>query len=175
MGVNVRIFYRWLKTYCEVSKLKANQELIKIDSPKTVEVSETEKINRRNNWLNTFFIAFDEFVKTGNFDIHDTENMFYDYLKELKLIIGLKGDDRKKILLKAEELVRSNYNPLKAKDKFQRNDFLVVIEKIKNKDKSIELEINSAAKHIHLKMYMEQLKNKKLNLKDVVTKKITLI
>jgi len=173
-GVSTRTFYKWLKAYCEQSKIEANKELIKLDSPKLdVKPSEEEKQKRFNTWLNTFYNDFDVFVKTGEYNIYDTDNMFYHFLQKEQLIPKLSDVKKAAILKKAQKVIKTQYKPEDRTNVFQQNEYERLIERIKNKDKGVQYEITAEAKRIHLKLFLTSLKNKNIYLKDLITKNPT--
>ena len=52
MGISTRLFYKWLRHYCQETKLKANKELLKLNNTKAIEkVVDKEKI--KQEWLNS--------------------------------------------------------------------------------------------------------------------------
>lgn len=168
-GVSTRIFYSWLKSYCNSTKLDANKEFLKLDAPKQKELSKEEREERRKKWLEDAFKAFDEFVETGEYKYYDLNNLLYDYLKVLGILF-LSKKDRKEIWEKAEKIVRMKHDPLKV-DRYQRPSMLKVIEALNKKDKSVEHKILTEAKHIHLKMFVSDLRKKKKSLRKIVAQK----
>lgn len=171
-GVSTRTFYKWLKAYCEQSKIEANKELIKLDAPKVdAEPSEEEKQKRFNTWLTTFYNDFNSFVKTGEYNIYDTDNMFYHFLQKKQLIPKLSDVKKAAILKKAKEVVKAQYQPEDNANVFQKNEYKRFIERIKNKDKGVQYEITAEAKRIHLKLFLTSLKKKNVDLKSLVEKK----
>lgn len=170
-GLSTRQFYTWIKKYLGTTKLKANKSLIALDVPKEITVTPKEKKERRNKWLESIFLFYDRFVIDGIYDFYDTDNMFYNILKELELIPFTKAQ-KNKCYLQARENVINKHDPLKAKDSSVRLDYLKVIDKIKNKDKSVEYKIIAETKHIILKKFINQLKDQKKSLRKLLTDKI---
>jgi len=170
MGVSTRIFYTWLKYYCSVSKIAANKALSTLDKPKSEEPTVEELKKRQKLWLDNIFKDYDEYVKTGNYKIYDTNNMFYDFLKQHKLI-KLIATERKEIEVEAEKILRIENNPLQEPDRFKRNQLLEFIDKLNKKDTSLDSKILCKSKHIHLKRFLFNLRKKKKSLREIVTKK----
>jgi len=172
IGLSPRIFFYWLHSYCEQCKIEANKELIKLDAPKVdAEPSEEEKQKRFNTWLTTFYNDFNSFVKTDEYNIYDTDNMFYHFLQKEQLIPKLSDVKKAAILKKAKEVVKAQYQPEDNANVFQKNEYKRFIERIKNKDKGVQYEITAEAKRIHLKLFLTSLKKKNVDLKNLIEKK----
>lgn|SRR3990167_3325803 len=170
MGISARIFYIWLRQYTNVSKMEANKALAKID--KSIKIITEEEIQRREKaWLNYFFVEYNNFCKTGEYNIYDSHNLFYEYLKKLNLITNIKTSEKTKITISARRMVKLRYRTTPVKNEFHEQELLKMIEKITKKDKSVEYEVLAECKSIMLKNYLTLLKNEKIDLQKFIAQK----
>lgn len=170
MGISARIFYTWLRQYTNVSKMEANKALAKIDKSELI-ITEEEKLKRHHTWLNYFYDRFNKFCETNIYDLYDSHNLFYDYLKSLKLIGTINKKEKEKVAIMARRKVKLRYQTTEVKSQFHEQEMRKMIEKITKKDKSVEFEVLGEAKNIILKQYLTDLKTKKIDLKIVIEQK----
>lgn len=170
MGVSTRIFFKWLTAYCNETRHNTLKEFKKLDVPKVLPPTKEELEIKNKIWLDDIYASYDEFMKTGEFKYYDINNMFYDYLKDLG-IITIDSKVKKEILVRAKKIVKIQNDPLQEPNKFKRIGLLEVIDKLNKKDSSMDSKILSQAKHIHLKLYISDLRNNKKCLKTTVTNK----
>jgi len=168
-GLSVRLFYRWLKMYCSSSKTEANKVLNKIKI-KEKEITQKERESKEKEWINAVSKLFNEFCKTGHYNIIDFNNVLYNKLKGLGLM-NISKKEKSLIIKKATQILKFRNNPSKTKSKYERQSFTIILEKINNKDKSIEYLVLKEAKNISLRNYLTKLKDSDKSLKDILTKK----
>jgi len=167
MGVSVRIFYKWVRAYIYETKVAAQRELKRLDKPKVVEVTQEQKDEIHKTWIDGICKKYDSFLESEHYGFQDWGGRIYSFLDKLGLIKISKAK-KKKILADAKGIVKNRYRPINARTSVKRDEYKKMLDKIASNDKSVNGEIKSEAKKLALKMYLDGLRKKKANLRELI-------
>ena len=170
MGLNVRTFYNWLKSYNETVKAEAMKALrtIKKQEPP---VSEEKKKQLRMDWLNNHIIDFELHKQGLQIKTYDIRNIFYEYC--LKNGIGyLTKDEKKDIRETAKQLLKSSFLPSNARDRSEQKEFSQIMNALINdeQDTTVEQRIVMQSKRLAIPIIFNKLIEQGLDLKLLIEK-----
>jgi len=162
----------WLTQYSEETKHDCMQKLqfvkpLQLDAPK--ELTEEEKIERHNNWLEYIYKKFEEFKSTNKYDYYDFNNKLYNLLKRLKLI-NLTEEQQGKIWDKAVKELKNEYHPKNGRNYGQRIDLKTIYDNLKLDElgkKEHDLVV-TRCKKLTVKYYFIRLIREAKHIKDVI-------
>jgi hypothetical protein len=171
MGLSVRTFYTWLKTYNETLKQQAIKSLQFIQKEEKKEISEDLKKEYYKKWLQSHIEDFERHKNGEEITIYDFGNVFYEYC--MKNSIGYISNSEKEALLekaRANVIRKHSYN--NAKSVFQAQEFKNILLAIStnNITPNIEDMINSEMKRLAIVKIFDKLIHQGLNLKSFIDK-----
>lgn len=166
-GLSVRAVHKWMRAYVAQTKKEAKRELRLLDKPKIMELTEEEKEQKHQDYLEGVYAWYDEFIKSGSYTYKDYGNAMYIILDTLGLMTySLK--EKKKIYSEAEEGVKNAHDPSNANGAVQRSEFKRMIQKIADGHSDATIRIKTEAKNIALKRFLVECRDKERNLRELI-------
>lgn len=169
MGLSVRTFYTWLKTYNQTIKLEAIKSLQSIIKQDTKIINEDEKKEYYERWLQSHIEDFERHRNGEEIKIYDFGHIFYDYC--MKHSIGyLTQSEIDSLLDKARTNIIRKHSSHNAKSSFQAKEFRDILTAIStnNINPTIEDMINSEMKRLAILKIFDKLIHQGLELKSFI-------
>lgn len=171
----------WLNAYIEETKPSAMMRLpyikkveirriIDIVQEENIILSDEELVKRHQLWINSIYKSFEDFKLTGNYDLIDFGNKFYNYCKKLSLI-KLNEKQQEDLWNKAVHELKDEYHPKNGRTFGKRIDLKNIYDNLKNTDeidKKTEEIIVIRAKKLTVMYFFTKLVRQKMELKDVI-------
>lgn len=165
MGLSVRTFYIWIKTYSESIRLEAMKSLnaITIEEPKN-----EEKIKQtRKNWLISFIKDFESYKITKRSENFDINNYFYEYCITNN-IASLTREEKLEIKEKAKRSIIVEHNPITAKNSREMKDFKQIVRDVLDNSDSVKTKVINESKRIAITYIYDKLIDAGVELKDLI-------
>ena len=169
MGLSVRTFYNWLKTYNETLKSEAIKALNSIQKESISKISEKEKKEYYERWLQSHIDDFERHKKGESVVIFDFGHIFYDYC--IKHSIGYLTNSEKDVLYdKARTNIIRKHSLHNAKTSFEIKEFRDIILSIStnNMTPNIEDMINAEMKRLAVIKIFDKLIHQGLELESFI-------
>ena len=168
MGLSVRTFYTWLKTYNQTIKSEAIKSLQSIK--KEVEnINDDERKEYYKRWLQSHIDDFKRHRNGEEIKIYDFGHIFYDYC--IKHSIGYLTNLEKEALYdKARTNTIRKHSSVNAKSAFEIKEFRDVITAISTNNISPNIEdiINSEMKRLSIVKIFDKLIHQGLELENFI-------
>ena len=169
MGLSVRTFYTWLKTYNETLKQKAIKSLQFINKEENKTISEDKKKEYYKKWLQSHIEDFERHKNGEEIIIYDFGNVFYDYC--VKNAIGyITISEEKELRERARTNVIRKHSSFNAKSVFQAQEFKNILLAISSNNitPNIQDMINSEMKRLAIVKFFDKLIHHGLELKTFI-------
>jgi hypothetical protein len=168
MGLSVRTFYTWLKTYNQIIKSEAIKSLQSIKKEE-VKYNEDERKEYYKRWLQSHIDDFKRHKNGEEVKIYDFGHIFYDYC--IKHSIGYLTNLEKEALYdKARTNTIRKHSSVNAKSAFEIKEFRDIITAIStnNINPNIEDIINSEMKRLSIVKIFDKLIHQGLELENFI-------
>jgi hypothetical protein len=168
MGLSVRTFYTWLKTYNQIIKSEAIKSLQSIKKEE-VKYNEDERKEYYKRWLQSHIDDFKRHRNGEEIKIYDFGHIFYDYC--IKHSIGYLTNLEKEALYdKARTNTIRKHSSVNAKSAFEIKEFRDIITAIStnNINPNIEDIINSEMKRLSIIKIFDKLIHQGLELENFI-------
>lgn len=165
MGLSIKTFYTWLKSYNEEVITEANKQLLKIEKPQELTEAEKEKIHR--DWLIRHIADFEQFKNNLECKEVDFGNIFYDYLVG-NSIESLTSEEKNFLMEQARQNLISSMSIEKARNMQDAKKFKLIVESLLNNEKSEEARVISEAKKLAIPIIYVKLIDKEKDLKTII-------
>jgi hypothetical protein len=168
MGLSVRTFYTWLKTYNQIIKSEAIKSLQSIKKEE-VKYNEDERKEYYKRWLQSHIDDFKRHKNGEEIKIYDFGHIFYDYC--IKHSIGYLTNLEKEALYdKARTNTIRKHSSVNAKSAFEIKEFRDIITAIStnNINPNIEDIINSEMKRLSIIKIFDKLIHQGLELENFI-------
>jgi hypothetical protein len=169
MGLSVRTFYNWLKTYNQTIKSEAIKSLQSIQKNEPSKINDDEKKEYYQRWLQSHIDDFERHKKGEEIKIYDFGHIFYDYC--IKHSIGYLTTLEKEILYdKARTNTIRKHSSHNAKSTFEIKQFRDIINAISTNSitPTIEDIISSEMKRLAIIKIFDKLIHQGLELKNFI-------
>jgi hypothetical protein len=168
MGLSVRTFYTWLKTYNQIIKSEAIKSLQSIKKEE-VKYNEDERKEYYKRWLQSHIDDFKRHKNGEEIKIYDFGHIFYDYC--IKHSIGYLTNLEKEALYdKARTNTIRKHSSVNAKSAFEIKEFRDIITAIStnNINPNIEDIISSEMKRLSIIKIFDKLIHQGLELENFI-------
>lgn len=170
VGISIRNFYYWIRKYVETTKTKLGKKLYLILNKMDKKVTKGQKYAHFLRWRKKVIDEYNDFCKSGSYEIDDLNHLLYDYLYEMghiKVSIVFKY----LIYVEAYINISDRYQVKKAKNKLDRKYIVEFLESMNKRDRNFRKKMNSEMKNVALKRFLTYLKDNKDKLGKYIIKK----
>ena len=165
----------WLTKYQEETKQEAmlNLKYVKPKELPKPELTDEEKKQVHQKWLDNVYRYFDKTKETGEYNYYDFNNSLYNYLKNLG-IINLTEKQQQKLWDMAVSELKQEYHPKNGRNFGQRLDLKSIYDNLKLDEldkKSTDLIVVRAKKLTVKWLFKKYIKENK-HIKEIIEEKL---